>query len=208
VAHSVRVRARRAERLHRDAAATHGRPRLGLLLVNVGYVSVLSFGAEVARARGTAVAGLVVPVFALTVLVARTLGGGVPDRLGGRRTVVVFAGAEAAGLLAYAVAPAAVAAAAALLVLSVGQSLAVPGLGLLALGGVSPAQQGAAAGMFFAWFDAGVGLGGPVVGAVAALAGPAGALVAAAAAVGGAVVVALARRTPSGTGRTGSAVTG
>ncbi len=76
-----------------------------------------------------------------------------------------------------------------LLALSIGQSLAVPGLGLLALAGVPAESQGAAAGLFFAWFDAGVGLGGPLVGSVASVTGPSGALEAAAVAVAGAVVI-------------------
>jgi predicted MFS family arabinose efflux permease len=173
----------------------------GLLLVNVGYVSVLSFGADVARANATGLQELIVPVFAVVVIAARTLGGAVPDRLGGRRTVVVFAGTEALGLLAFALLRTPAAALAALLALSIGQSLAVPGLGLLALARVPAARQGAAAGLFFAWFDAGVGLGGPAAGGVASLAGPSGALVAAAVAVGGAVV--LATR-----GRRGSAAPG
>jgi MFS family permease len=130
-------------------------------------------------------AAFVVPVFAVAIIVSRTLGGGLPDRLGGQRTVVVFAGAEALGLLVYALAGAPPLALSALLVLSVGQSLAVPGLGLLALTRVPAAQQGAAAGLFFAWF-----------GAVASLAGPAGALLAAAVAVGAVVLLAAAFGSP------------
>ena len=42
-----------------------------------------------------------------------------------------------------------------------------PALGLLALHRVDPQRQGAAAGLFFSWFDAGVGLGGPTVGLAA-----------------------------------------
>ena len=59
--------------------------------------------------------------------------------------------------------------------------------GDLGAGPVAPAaRHGAAAGMFFAFFDAGVGLGGPAAGLLARLAGPAGAL------AGAAVAVALA----------------
>jgi predicted MFS family arabinose efflux permease len=164
---------------------------VGLLLVNVGYVSVLSFGAAVARGRGTGLGTFVVPVFAVAIIATRTLGAWIPDRLGGGRTVVAFAGAEAVGLVVFAVASAAPVALAALLTLSVGQSLAVPGLGLLALAGVAPENQGAAAGLFFAWFDAGVGLGGPAVGAAASVAGAGGGLDVAAAAVSAAIVIAL-----------------
>jgi predicted MFS family arabinose efflux permease len=162
---------------------------VGLLLVNVGYVSVLSFGAALARSNATGLQTLIVPVFAALVIVTRTVGGSLPDRVGGRRTVVLFAGAEALGLLAYANADATPLALIALVTLSIGQSLAVPGLGLLALAGVGSADQGAAAGLFFSWFDAGVGIGGPAVGAVASLAGPSGALEAAAVAVTGAVLI-------------------
>ncbi len=92
----------------------------GLLLVNVGYVSVLSFGAAVARGRGTGLGTFVVPVFAVAIIATRTLGAWIPDRLGGGRTVVAFAGAEAVGLVVFAAASAAPVALAALLTLSVG----------------------------------------------------------------------------------------
>jgi hypothetical protein len=59
----------------------------------------------------------------------------------------------------------------------------VPALGLLALARLPAEQQGAAAGAFFAWFDAGVGLGGLFAGAAAHVTDPPGALVAAAVAV-------------------------
>jgi predicted MFS family arabinose efflux permease len=59
----------------------------------------------------------------------------------------------------------------------------VPALGLLALSRIEPARHGAAAGLFFAWFDAGVGLGGPAAGLLADLGGPSGALLGAAVAV-------------------------
>ena len=171
-----------------------GRAGFGLLLVNVGYVSVLGFGAEVARRQGTGLEALVVPVFAVVVILARTLGAGLPDRLGGRRMVIAAAGAEAVGLAVYALAGRPPLALGALLVLSAGQSLAVPGLGLLALAGVPAAEQGAAAGAFFAWFDAGVGAGGPLTGGVAQLTSPSGALVFAGVAVAGAVVLSLRAR--------------
>jgi predicted MFS family arabinose efflux permease len=163
---------------------------LGLLCVNVGYVAMLSLGAATARAHATGLEPLIVPVFGAVILLSRTLGGSVPDRLGGRRTACLFAAIEAVGLLSFALAATAPVEVAALLTLAVGQSLAVPGLGLLALARVPSSDQGAAAGLFFAWFDAGVGLGGPTVGAVAALAGPSGGLESAAAAVATVVLIA------------------
>jgi len=43
---------------------------------------------------------------------------------------------------------------------------------VLAVADVPEQQRGAASGAFFAWFDAGVGLGGPAVGLVARLSAP------------------------------------
>jgi predicted MFS family arabinose efflux permease len=60
---------------------------------------------------------------------------------------------------------------------------------------VPPARHGAAAGLFFAFFDAGVGAGGPLTGAMARLTTPAGALWLAAAAVALAAVISQVRIT-------------
>jgi predicted MFS family arabinose efflux permease len=154
-------------------------PGIALTLVNVGYVAFLAFGGA---AAGTA---LVIPLFAVGVIATRTLGAHVPDRLGGRRTVLTMAPLAAAGLLIVGLAgPAATALAlAGTLLLAIGQGFAVPGLGLIALAGVSPERHGAVTGLFFAFFDGGVGLGGPLTGAVARLTTAQGALVAAAVAV-------------------------
>jgi hypothetical protein len=65
----------------------------------------------------------------------------------------------------------------------------VPALGLLALSRVPPERHGTAAGLFFAFFDAGVGAGGPLVGGVARLTTPGGALVVAAGAVAAAGLI-------------------
>lgn len=164
-------------------------PGIALTLVNIGYVAFLAFGGT---AAGTA---LVVPVFAVGVIATRTLGARLPDRLGGRRTVLFAAPVAAGGLLVVALASGGALALAGTLLLALGQGFAVPGLGLLALAGVPGERQGAAAGLFFAFFDAGVGLGGPLAGVVAGLTTPQGALAAAAAAVlcAGAVVAAQAR---------------
>ncbi len=149
-------------------------PGAGLMLVNFGYVAFLAFG------------GGLVPVFAAGVIAARTLGGSVPDRLGGRRTVTLAAPLAAAGLAVVAAGPPL----AGVVVLAAGQGLAVPALGLLALARVPARSQGAAAGLFFAFFDAGVGAGGPLAGALARLTAPSVALGLAAGAVASAALVA------------------
>jgi MFS family permease len=158
-------------------------PGAALMLVNVGYVALLAFGGA---AAGTAA---VVPVFAAGVVAVRTFGATVPDRLGSPRTIVVATPLAVAGLLAVALAGTPGVALAGTALLAAGQGLFVPALGLLALSRVPPQRHGTAAGLFFAFFDAGVGAGGPLVGGVARLTTPAGALVAAAGAVAVAGVI-------------------
>jgi MFS family permease len=186
------------ERRQQDAILTMvrrtGRPGAGLLLVNIGYVAVLSFGAIVVASHGLAVGAAIVPVFGVGVIVSRLGLGALPDRLGGRLVLLVSALVEAAGLAVFAVASSPGRAIGALIVLSVGQGLAVPALGVLAIEGVAAAQQGAAAGAFFAWFDGGVGLGGPLIGAVARVLSPQSAILGAAIAVAAVVPVVLATR--------------
>ncbi len=58
------------------------RPGLGLMLVNFGYVGLLSFGAAAAMEQGSGIAKLVIPVFGIGVIASRTVLAGVPDRFG------------------------------------------------------------------------------------------------------------------------------
>jgi MFS family permease len=203
VARTPEARAEHA-RDHEEAEANGGeeisawrvtiRPGLGLMLVNFGYVGLLSFGAAAATEQGSGIADLVIPVFGVGVIASRTVLAGVPDRFGAARTLSVAVLLESAGLAGLAAAGSAPLALVALVCMSLGQGLAVPSLGLLALASVPPSRQGRTAGAFFAYFDAGVGLGGPAVGVAARAADPTGALFAAAVAVLATAPIALARR--------------
>jgi predicted MFS family arabinose efflux permease len=173
------------------------RPGLGLMLVNVGYVALLSFGAAAASEQGSGVGKFVIPVFGVGVIASRTVLAGIPDRLGAARTLTGAVVLESAGLAGLATATSTTVALLALVVMALGQGLAVPSLGLIALASVPPSRHGRTAGAFFAYFDAGVGLGGPAVGVAARTADPTGALFAAAAAVLATAPVALLGRGPA-----------
>ncbi len=170
------------------------RPGLGLMLVNFGYVAVLSFGAAAATEQGTGIGSLVIPVFGVGVIASRTILAGIPDRFGAPRTLSVAVALESAGLAGMAVTTSTPVAVFALVVMAIGQGLAVPSLGLLALASVPPSRHGRTAGAFFAYFDLGVGLGGPIVGLAARAADPTGGLIAAAGAVLATAPVALLTR--------------
>jgi predicted MFS family arabinose efflux permease len=159
------------------------RPGLGLLMVNVGYVAVLGFASAAASTRHVHLGAWAVPLFGAGVIVSRTVLGRLPDRAGAARTLNGAVLAEAAGLVGVALSTTLPTTVAALLLLALGQGLAVPALGMRALAAVPPADHGAAGGLFFGYFDVGVGLGGPAVGLVAERADPAAALLVAAGAV-------------------------
>ncbi len=177
------------------------RPGLGLMLVNFGYVAVLSFGAAAATEQGTGIASLVIPVFGIGVIASRTILAGIPDRFGAPRTLVAAVTIESAGLAGMAATTSTPVALVSLAVMAVGQGLAVPSLGMLALQSVPPSRHGRTAGAFFAYFDAGVGLGGPAIGLAAHAADPTGGLFAAAGAVLATAPVALLARPSRGRAR-------
>jgi MFS family permease len=160
------------------------------MLVNVGYAALVSFGASAIAANGARAAGLVIPVFAAVVILARGLAGSVPDRFGAERTLLVCCPLTAAGLCGVALATSTALVLVSLVVLAAGQAFAVPALGAIAVRRSPSAQHGATAGLFFAWFDAGVGLGGPVSGLAARLSDASGALLSASFAVALAPLVA------------------
>jgi predicted MFS family arabinose efflux permease len=101
---------------------------------------------------------------------------------------------EAAGLTIVAVAGSLPIALLGALVVGVGFSMLFPALALMVVGRVEEDRRGSALGAFTAFFDVGVGLGGPLAGATASLAGyPAVFFLAALAALGTAALAAMER---------------
>jgi predicted MFS family arabinose efflux permease len=91
--------------------------------------------------------------------------------VGARRTAATAGALEAVGLTIIAVAHALAVALAGAIVVGVGFSLLFPSLALMVVGRVGEDNRGSALGAFTAFFDIGVGIGGPLAGATAALAG-------------------------------------
>jgi MFS family permease len=134
-------------------------------------------------------------VFAVAVFGSRLLLSRVPDRAGARPTAVAAGLLEALGLALIALAHSLPFALAGAVVVGVGFSMLFPSLALMVVGDVAADRRGSALGAFTAFFDIGVGLGGPIAGVTASLAGyPAVFLLAAAAALGTAVLAASADR--------------
>ena len=173
------------------------RPGVALALANVGYGTMAGFVVLHLDAQGIGSGALVFTAFAASVVVTRLFLGRLPDRIGPRRSAFFAALAQAAGLALVAAASSLAVALAGALVMGAGTSLIFPSLALLVVRRVDDAGRGAAMGAFTAFFDAGVGIGAPLAGAVAALTDYRTAFaVAAGFALAGAITGVLQRRRP------------
>jgi MFS family permease len=147
------------------------RPGAALALANLGYAALAGFLVLHLAARGIGHGAAVFTAFAAAVVIARTVGGRLPDVLGPKRTAVGAACAEAAGLALIGAAHSLPAALAGALIMGLGFSTLYPSLALLVVQRADDRRRGAALGIFTAFFDIGMGLGGPLAGAIAGAAG-------------------------------------
>jgi MFS family permease len=171
------------ERLAWFPRAAH-RPGLALALANIGYAALAGFAVLALRARGIDGGAAVFTAFALAVFASRLALSRVPDRAGAAPTATAAGLLEALGLIVIALAHSLAAALAGAVIVGIGFSMLFPSLALMVVGDVGDKRRGSALGAFTAFFDIGVGLGAPIVGATAALAGyPAAFLLAAGAAL-------------------------
>jgi MFS family permease len=173
------------------------RPGIALALANIGYAALAGFGVLLLRARGIGGGASVFTAFAVAVFSSRLVLARMPDRAGAHATATAAGLLEAAGLTIIAAAGSLAVALVGAIVVGVGFSMLFPALALMVVGDVGEDRRGAALGAFTAFFDIGVGLGGPLAGAIAALAGYSAVfIVAACAAVGTAVLAATASTAP------------
>lgn len=147
------------------------RPGLALALANVGYAALAGFVILHLHARGIAGGASVFTAFALAVFASRLALSRVPDRRGARATATAASLIEAVGLIVIALAGSLTVALAGAVIVGVGFSMLFPALALMVVGEVGEDRRGSAMGAFTAFFDIGVGLGGPLAGLTASIAG-------------------------------------
>jgi MFS family permease len=157
------------------------RPGLAIALASVGYATLAAFIVLHLDARGVGHGATVFGAFAAMIVLARLLGGGLPDRYGAAPVAVGATLFEAGGLVLISLAHSLPLALAGGMAMGAGFSLLNPSLMLIAVGRVSQAARGAAMGTYTAFFDAGVGIGAPLAGLAAALSDYEGAFLLAAA---------------------------
>jgi len=156
-------------------------PGIAVALASLGYAAVAAFVVLHLEALGIEHGVTVFAAFAAMIVITRLFAGHLPDRRGPTPVAIAATLGEAGGLLLIAVAHSLPVALLGGMLMGAGFSLLNPSLMLIAVGSVSQSARGAAMGTFTAFFDAGVGIGAPLAGAVAALAGYEGAFVFAAA---------------------------
>ncbi|MBS1879504.1 MAG: MFS transporter [Actinobacteria bacterium] len=145
------------------------RPGIAVSLAAIGYATVASFVVLLLEKRGVSGGAVVFAAFAGAIVLARLVLGDLPDRVGPARVAVGATLAEAAGLLAIAVAGSLPVALLGAVAMGCGFSVLNPSLMLIVVGRVSESARGAALGTFTAFFDLGIGIGAPLAGLAAAL---------------------------------------
>lgn len=143
-------------------------PGVALALANIGFGTMAGFVVLHLDARDVSHSATVFTAFALAVVVTRLFAGSVPDRFGPGPTAAVAFAAEAVGMAILALADSFAVALVGALIMGCGFSLLFPALALAVVSRVDERQRGVALGAFTAFFDIGVGIGGPLAGAVAA----------------------------------------
>lgn len=172
-------------------------PGFAVGLASFGYAAVATFIVLHLESRGIGHGATVFAAFAAMIVLTRLIFGDLPDRMGAAPVAIVATVGEAFGLLLIAVAPSLLIALVGGLVMGAAFALLNPSLMLIALGRVSQQARGAAMGTYTAFFDAGVGLGAPIAGVVAALTSYEGAFIFAAAVCLASALMILARLHPA-----------
>ena len=173
------------------------RPGLGLSLAIVGYAAMAAFVVLHLDQRDVGHGAAVFAAFAATVVCTRIFLGWLPDRFGPVRCAAGAGAIEAAGLVVIAGAQTIEVAVLGAVAMGAGFSLLFPSFALVVVNRVPVERRGVAMGTYTAFFDLGMGLGGPLTGAAAALGGYSAAFALAAVCALSTIFVALSLRSAS-----------
>jgi MFS family permease len=133
----------------------------------LGFGGYNAFAALYARELGFDRPGLLFGLFGLVVVIVRTAGRRLPDRLGGRRTLAISFVCLGVGLATIGAWQAVPGLVLGTVVFAVGQALVFPSAILLAMETSSPRERSAVVGSVGAFVDVALGIGAFVLGALA-----------------------------------------
>ena len=143
-------------------------PGVALWCSVIGFAAMQSFVILMLDEREIGHGAGVLTAFAVAVVAARLLLSWLPDRIGAERAAAIAAVGHASGLAILAVAQSLPIALLGAGVMGIGYSVLFPSLALIAVESVGEERRGAALGFFTAFFDAGMGIGAPLAGVIAA----------------------------------------
>lgn len=172
-------------------------PGIALWCSVIGFAAMQSFVILMLAERGIGSGATVFTVFAAAVTLARLTVSGLPDRIGAGRAATIAGLVHACGLVMLALAQTLPLILVGVVVMGTGYSVLFPSLAVIAVERTDEERRGAALGLFTAFFDAGMGVGAPLAGVMAAVTGYTGMFLAAGAlAAAGALVVTFGVRAP------------
>jgi MFS family permease len=143
----------------------------------LGFGGYNAFAALYARELGFDHPGVIFGLFGLVVVIVRTAGRRLPDRLGGRRTLAISFVCLGVGLGTIGAWQAVPGLFVGTVVFAVGQALVFPAAILLAMEAANPRERSAVVGSVGAFVDVALGVGAFVLGAVAEVTSYSGAFV-------------------------------
>ena len=146
-------------------------PGIGMALSSVGFGAITSFIALRFVDQGWSPVWLAFSAFAGAFILARVVGGHLPDKLGGARVALASVLIEAAGQALIWLASGPAMALAGAVLSGIGWSLVYPSFGIEAVHRAPPESRGLAMGAYTAFLDLAIGLASPALGAVAGGAG-------------------------------------
>jgi MFS family permease len=152
-------------------------PGLLVLLALLGFGGFVAFAALYARELGFDRPGLVFALFGSVIVLVRTFGRKLPDRLGARSTLMLCFVNLGLGLATMGIWQTQAGLLVGTAIFAVGQALSYPAAVLLAMQASTEAERSAVVGGVTAFVDVALGAGAFVLGAVAAVTGYGGAFV-------------------------------
>jgi MFS family permease len=156
-------------------------PGLLVLLGLLGFGGFVAFAALYARELGFERPGLVFALFGTIIVLIRTFGRKLPDRLGARSALILSFTNLAVGLATMGIWQTEAGLLVGTTIFAIGQALCYPSAVLLAMQASAASERSAVVGGVTAFVDVALALGALTLGAVASVTGYAGAFIAAAA---------------------------
>lgn len=142
-------------------------PGIGLALSSLGFGAMTAFVTLLFADKGWTPTWPGLTCFALAFIVARSVLGHLPDKVGGARVALVSVVIEAAGLGLIWMATGAAFAMLGAAITGLSYSLVYPGFGVEAVRAAPPESRGLAMGAYTACLDLALGVAGPVLGLIA-----------------------------------------